>query len=90
MEDNVEEVAHALEGCTEGIDTVTSEDIADVANTLEHIVAVEIPSEEVYLFATHFTYLCTTLFTYLFATFFLLITLCLFEVCCTRPESTFL
>ena len=56
VEDNVEEVAHALEDCTEGIDTVTSEDIADVASTLEHIVAVEIPSEEVYLFASLFTY----------------------------------
>ena len=59
VEDNVEEVAHALEDCTEDIATVTSDDIADVASTLEHIVAVEIPSKEVYLFAT--LYLFVTL-----------------------------
>ncbi len=47
--DNVEEVASALEDFTDDIETITSDDMEDVADTLINIVAVESPSKEVSL-----------------------------------------
>ncbi|XP_072026659.1 adhesion G-protein coupled receptor G7-like [Amphiura filiformis] len=47
VEDNVEEVANALEDLTDDIKTITPEDMENVADTLSNIVAVETSSEEV-------------------------------------------
>ena len=54
VEDNVEEVADALNDLTEdltgGIEIIPPDHVADIADTLENIADVEDPSEEASVF----------------------------------------
>ena len=47
VEDNVKEVADALQNVTNNIEDVTPDDVSDISQTLRNIVEVEVPSIEV-------------------------------------------